>query len=92
MYRIHRDMYTYRDEAVDISELYMHIHIYVRTVCINYVSTHIYLCMYLFDWRKFLLALHGQRAQIRLHVLQEFLHRFGAAGRHLHTHSTLIQL
>ena len=37
----------------------------------------------LFDWGEFLLALHGQRAQVRLHVLQQFLHRFGAAGRHL---------
>lgn len=37
----------------------------------------------LFDWGEFLLALHGQGAQVRLHVLQQFLHRFGTAGRHL---------
>lgn len=37
----------------------------------------------LFDWGEFLLALHGERAQIRLHVLQQFLHRFGTARRHL---------
>lgn len=56
------------------------------------IDPHICMYMYLFDWREFLLALHGERAQIRLHVLQEFLHRFRTAGRHLHTHSTLIQL
>lgn len=37
----------------------------------------------LFDRGEFLLALHGERPQVRLHVLQQFLHRFGAAGRHL---------
>ena len=37
----------------------------------------------LFDWGEFLLALHGKGAQVRLHVLQQFLHRFGTAGRHL---------
>lgn len=37
----------------------------------------------LFHWGEFLLTLHGQGAQVRLHVLQQFLHRFGTAGRHL---------
>lgn len=38
---------------------------------------------HLFDRREFLLTLHGERPQVRLHVLQQFLHRFWAAGRHL---------
>lgn len=38
---------------------------------------------HLFDRREFLLTLHGQRPQVRLHVLQQFLHRLGAAGRHI---------
>lgn len=37
----------------------------------------------LFDWREFLLALHGERPQVCLHILQQFLHRLGTAGRHL---------
>lgn len=73
--------YTDTDEPIDITAFHNHI-LYIHT----------YISMYLFDWREFLLALHGQRAQIRLHVLHEFLHRFRAAGRHLHTHSTPIQL
>lgn len=37
---------------------------------------------YLFHRREFFLAFHGQRTQVRLHVFQQFSHRFGACSRH----------